>query len=239
MLPLAEQVARSVDAIERRAAGDDGRVEGTVRLTVSEALSGYLVKRLGALRELHPALVVEVLVGNRMFDLMRGEADIAVRVVDKLKEPDLVARKLAVAGWALYASPSYFARKGTPCSAEALAGHDVVELDATMRGVPGSLWLEAHGKGANVVARANSIVAALNTAIAGMGIAAVPCSIGDAEPAVRRVSPRIIGSRDVFLLVHPDLARVARVRAVVDFVVECFRRDARLWSGQREDDAAS
>ena len=52
-----------------------------------------------------------------------------------------------------------------------------------------------------------------------------------ASRVLRRLTPRVLGGRDIFLVVHPDLARVARVRAVMDFVVELFARDAELWSG--------
>lgn len=79
--------------------------------------------------------------------------------------------------------------------------------------------------------RGNSIVAAINAAICGMGIGAVPCFLAESDPALRRVTPRVIGARDIYLVVHPDLARVARVRAVMDFVVELFTKDATLWSG--------
>ena len=74
--------------------------------------------------------------------------------------------------------------------------------------------------------RGNSIVAAINATVCGMGISAVPCFFAESEPRLRRLTPRILGGRDIFLVVHPDLARVARVRAVMDFVVELFARDA-------------
>jgi DNA-binding transcriptional LysR family regulator len=79
--------------------------------------------------------------------------------------------------------------------------------------------------------RGNSIVATINAAICGMGIGAVPCFLADSEPRLRRLTARVLGSRDIFLVVHPDLARVARVRAVMDFVVDLFARDTVLWSG--------
>src|ERR1700690_2871763 len=73
MLPLAEEVAARVEAIERRVSGDDGRIEGTVRVSTSESASVYFVQRFVALRERHPALVVEILSGNHASDLLRGE----------------------------------------------------------------------------------------------------------------------------------------------------------------------
>src|SRR5213078_4038926 len=63
--PLAEAMESSVAAIDRQVAGGDERVEGTVRLTVSEVFSGFVVKRLGRLRARHPNLVVEVLSSNK------------------------------------------------------------------------------------------------------------------------------------------------------------------------------
>jgi hypothetical protein len=53
------------------------------------------------------------------------------------------------------------------------------------------------------------------------------------ESQLRRLSPLALGVRDVFLVVHPDLARVARMRAVMDFIVEMFTRDPRMWDGTR------
>jgi DNA-binding transcriptional LysR family regulator len=232
VLPLAEEIEARTEAIARRISGEDARIAGTVRLTTSEALSGYLVTCFATLRERHPELVVEILSGNRAYDLLRGEADLAVRIRD-VREPDLVVRRIASAGWSLYASPAYVARKGAPAEPEALAGHDVVAFDESLAAVPGALWLERHARAASIVMRGNSIVAAFNAATFGVGIAVLPCFLADAEPRLARLTPRVIGSREVFLVVHPDLTKVARVRAVMDFVIEAFARDAALWSGER------
>jgi DNA-binding transcriptional LysR family regulator len=230
ILPLAEEMATRVDGIVRRVSGEDERVAGSVRVTTSESLGGYLVRQLAELRVRHPELVVEVLTGNRAFDLLRGEADLAVRVrLDT--EPDLIARKIGVAAWALYASPAYLERKGAPACLDDLGDSDVIGFDDSLAAAPGALWLADHGRTANFVMRANSIIAALNATIVGMGISALPCFVAEAEPGLRRLGPGTAGERDVFLVVHPDLARVARVRAVMDYVVEVFRRDAGLWNG--------
>src|SRR5690349_836561 len=80
ILPLAEAAERTLVLVERRARASDERIEGTVRLTASEAFSGFLVRRLAPLREQYPKLVVEILSGNRSFDIARGEADLALRI---------------------------------------------------------------------------------------------------------------------------------------------------------------
>jgi DNA-binding transcriptional LysR family regulator len=230
ILSIAEEIAVRAQAIERRVAGEDDRIAGTVRVTTSEAVSGYLVKQCAELRERHPALMVEILSGNRAFDLLRGEADIAVRVRPDT-EPDLIVRKVARAVWSMYASAAYVSRKHVPRAPGDLAGHDVIGFDQSLGAVPGALWLQDHATGAQIVMRANSIVAASNAAIVGMGIAVLPCFIADAEPALQRLTPLALGERDIYLVVHPDLARIARIRAVMEFIIERFKRDALLWTG--------
>ena len=230
VVPLAEEIAARAHAIERRVSGEDSRVEGTVRVSVSEALSGYLVRQSASLRDRHPGLRVEMQVGNHASDLLRGEADLAVRA-RPVTEPDLVARKLVCAGWSMYASADYVARRGTPPDPETLDGHDVITFDDSMASTPGGLWFAAHAKRCNVSMRGNSVIAVLNAAICGMGVAVIPCFLGEPEPELRRLTPRLLGARDIHLVVHPDLAHVARVRAVMDFIVELFERDAALWTG--------
>jgi DNA-binding transcriptional LysR family regulator len=231
VLPLAQEIADRIDRIERRAARGDEKIEGIVKLTTSEALSGYFVKRLGALREKYPSLLVEVLSGNRPYDLMRGEADLAVRI-HTATEPDLIARKVVTTNWTMYACKAYVERKGTPVSPEELAGHDIIAYDASLAAVPGAAWLETHAKGANIAFRANSIISALNAAIVGMGLAVLPCFLGDDEPTLVRLTDRFLGSREVMLVVHPDLSKVARVRAVMDFIIATFEKEAPLWRGE-------
>ena len=230
VLPLCEEIAARAQTIERRVAGEAGRVEGTVRVAVSEALSAYFIKQTAALRERHPGLTVEMVISNQASDLLRGEADLAVRA-RPLTEPDLVARKLTCAGWSMYASADYVARRGAPPAPETLAGHDILAFDDSMARTPGRVWFDAHAKGCNVAMRGNSVVGVLNAALCGMGVAILPCFLGEPEPQLRRLTPQVLGARDIHLVTHPDLARVARVRAVMDFIVELFARDAALWTG--------
>jgi DNA-binding transcriptional LysR family regulator len=236
VVPLAENVERTTQAIARATSAHDGRIEGTVRVTTSEAFSGFLVKHFAELRARHPALVIEVLTGNQALDVARGEADIALRIM-KTTQRDLIVKKVMDAGWSLYAADGYLAARGRPTrldTPEALAGHDVVGFDDAMSGVPGAEWLEAHAAGANVVMRGNSLVSVVNAVIAGFGISVVPCFLAEPEPTLQRLCPEVLGSRPVTLVVHPDMAKVARVRAVIDFIVEVAERERPRISGRAE-----
>jgi DNA-binding transcriptional LysR family regulator len=230
ILPHAEQAESAFLAIERVAQNDDDRPEGLVRLTTSETFAGFVGRRLADLRAKYPKITVEVLSGNANLDLTRREADIALRIA-ATKQPELLCRSIAKMGWSLYATAAYVESRGPIDPLASLRGHDVIGFNESLAQVPGALWLTAHGEGANVVVRTGSIPAALNAALGGLGIAAIPCLLGDAETTLVRLTPDLIGERDMFLVVHPDLARIARVRVVMDFFVERFAAEASILSG--------
>jgi DNA-binding transcriptional LysR family regulator len=143
-------------------------------------------------------------------------------------------RKLGDCGWGMYAARGYVEQRGAPPSPEDLTGHDVIAFDDTLAKVPGALWLATHGAGARVVLRGNSIMAVLNACLSGMGVTVLPCFLGDAEPTLRRLAAKHLGSRPMYLVVHPDRARVARVRVVMDFIAEMMAAESQLLHGARE-----
>jgi DNA-binding transcriptional LysR family regulator len=230
ILPCVEVVSEQAETIERRVAGVDGKAAGTVKLTIPEAGNAYFLEHLRVLRERHPELVIEVLSDNRALDLRRGEADIAVRFRDHA-DPELIARRAGSAGWSLYASNEYVARKGELAALD-VRGHDVIGFDASLAEVEGARWLRERGDVANIVLRANSIAAAATAAAFGMGLVPLPCFVASSTPALVRLTPEVIGRRDILLVAHPDLVKVARVRATMDFLMELFARDRTLWSGE-------
>src|SRR4051812_45450645 len=230
ILPLAEQAEAALLHLERVALIDDDRAEGTVRLTTSETFAGLLSRWLGDLRAKHPRITVDLLTGNARLDLSRREADIAVRFA-ATREANLVCRRVATLGWAPYASRAYLEAHGPVPPSGDLRGHDVIGFGESLAQVPGARWIDEHGQGANVVMRSGSLPAAYNAALANVGVAVIPCFLADAEPTLVRLAPGLIGTRDGFLVVHPDLARVARVRVVLNFLVERFAASAPLLRG--------
>ena len=231
VLPSAEAIAAHVNDIVRRVTGGDAKVEGLVRLTIPESINSYIVQLLTRLRQQYPGLSFDVLTDNRALDLRRGEADLAVRFRD-VQDPDLLVRKVGTAGWSIYAVPAYLERKGPLLAPENLQGHDIIGFAPSLAAVVGQRWIDAHGSGATVVMRANNLNAALDAAVAGAGLALLPCFMGDHAAGLQRLTPRTVGARDISLVVHPDLARVGRVRATMDFLIDPFVRDAAIWSGE-------
>ncbi|HWA43973.1 MAG TPA: LysR family transcriptional regulator [Hypericibacter adhaerens] len=236
ILAHAQEVERHVQSIGRTVESGDHRFEGVVRLTTSEAFSGYFVRRLSKLHRDHPRLVVEVLSGNRVFDLSRGEADLAVRIAPT-PQLDVVCRCIGHANWGLYASEGYIAARGQPSAG--FGGHAVIGYDPSLAFTPGAMWLAEHARAAEVPIRANSITSALNAAIVGIGIAAIPCFLADGEPTLRRVTNDTVGQREIWLVFHPDVGRIARVRCVMDFVAAEIAADRATLLGETGSVAAA
>ena len=117
---MVAEVERAALSIERRMWGGDTGLEGIVRVATSEAFSGFLVKRLPALRVQHPQIQVEIVSGNVAVDLVRGEADVAVRMM-RPTQPELVARKLGDVGWSMYAAEVYLTARGEPWQSTAVS----------------------------------------------------------------------------------------------------------------------
>jgi len=140
MLPEARAMAASAAALERAASAPPEAARGVVRLAASEVLGAEVLPAvLAPLMAAHPGLAVELALSNRSDDLLRREADLALRMV-RPTQSGLVARKLADVRLGLFAHARYLERHGTPATSGALAGHVVIGPDrdaAALEGLPG------------------------------------------------------------------------------------------------------
>lgn len=232
ILPLVDEMAARADAIQRRVTSDD-RIAGGVRVATTDTLGEFLLRELPSFHERHPELTIEILASSRSYDLLRGEADVALRVAD-VTSPELLVRKLGRTGWSLYASAAYVAKRGGIVDPDDLRGHDAVGFATTLRW-PGALWLDERAQGIHFVLRANTMMTAVRAVAAGIGLSVLPCFLASIEPLLVRLTPRVLGSTPMMLLVPRDLARVPRVRAVLDWITGLVERDPALWSGEVAD----
>ena len=218
-------------AIELQLLGQDARPTGPVRLAASDSFAAwFLVPRLAALHTRCPGIQLELVTGNQAVNLARREADISLRLT-KPKEPNLIARRLGQAAWALYGSSSYLRRHGRPSVRGSLRGHRVVGLDPELRGTVGARWLAKNAHSAEVPLTCNSLISQAAAVTAGLGLSPLPCLFGDPEPGIERAMPRTIGAHDLWLVVHPDVKSSARVRAVMDYLMELVATETALLAG--------
>lgn len=199
--PLAEAVEEQVAALERRIRDSARELNGVVRLTCPEPLVQRITKSplLDHLRLAHPRLRVEFVISDRYLDLTKGDADVALRSGDTV-DGELVGRKVADSLWAVYGSRDYVQREGAPsCIADASA-HRWIVLDAGMAGHRSTQWLRAALPAASVAATSSSVLGLVQSAKAGVGVAALPTALGDTEPDLVRLFGPV-----------PELTRVWRI----------------------------
>ena len=228
-----EEMEASALAVERRTSGEDARLEGVVRITLTEAFAVDIVlPRFAPFRERHPGIEVQFLTDYGALDLARREADIAIRLT-RPQDGTLVARKVGEIAIAPYASEAYLEQRGPPDPARGFVGHDVIGYADAAAKWPEARWLAEAAPGAGVAVRCNSLLSVVTAAVAGMGVGVMPCLCGDREPGLRRVAPLVASlRRDIWLVVHADLQHNARVRATLHFLTELIQRERPLLSGE-------
>jgi DNA-binding transcriptional LysR family regulator len=216
LLETAQRLEHGALEIGRIASGSDERLEGVVRLAISETLSvAFLTRQLARLHEVHPDIQLELVTGVVSSNLLKREADLALRAGVRPSQRSLIARKVARSPFHLYVSEAY--RKARPKAGRAgpLDGHDLIGYCDDLSQIPPVKWLEEHGEGARVVMRTNSILSAAEAALGGWGVAALPGFVGEQRGLVP-ITKDPIAHSDFWLVVHPDLQHTGRVRAVIE-----------------------
>ncbi len=224
LLARAERVEAEVLEAERELSGADTRPTGSVRITTGDGFATYiLAPALPAFLAAHPGLSVEVRAEVRALDISRGEADVALRLF-RPRERSLVARRLGVERYGLFAAPAYLARRGTPRVARDLAGHDLVLYDRELDRLRTQIWFRQAAAGARIAVRANTTTLLQAACAAGAGIASLTASYVRGDPRYVRVLPRLEPPpNDLWAVTHPDLRSTARVAAILRFLEQLVR----------------
>ena len=231
--PLAEEVERGIAAINDLVAVQKARV----RLATPSGFAQLLSESLVQLRADHPGISLEIVGGARSADLRRGEAHLALRV-GPIEDQDLVARKLCETGFSLYAAEAYLARRPPPADVDDLAGHEIIGFDPILAPSPAARWIEEHAAGAAIVMRIREMTDVLSAAREGIGLAMLPCILGDEEPSLARLTPRVLASSPLSLVYSREARMSEPVRAVIGFVTTVVRRHARRFRGVRHSGTA-
>jgi DNA-binding transcriptional LysR family regulator len=231
-LARAERIEEEVMAMEREISGRDERPQGQVRLTTYESMGQcFLSSRLGQFHRRYPEIEVQLNMDNRPLNLSRREADLALRP-GKPTQQVLQIRKIGTVVAALYASPSYLKKRGEPRTVEELAGHDILDDEEASQHYQLSRWLHQLVRDARVTLRCDSAIVRAAAAADGLGLAVLYCYVGDAQRGLRRVLPKQGLEQDLWIAVHRDLQYAARVRALIDFLVELASKDAAVLTGR-------
>ncbi len=208
----------------RLASGRDEGVQGRLTITASEWLVARILgPGLRPLLETHPGLRVDLVASARWANLARGEADLALRPAG-FQQQSVFQRELARAAYGLYASGEYLQGHGRPDFARGCVGHVLLAMDEDVA-TADAPWLREIAAEVRVGARTNGREALAAMAAAGLGMACLPRLVGDRTPGLEVLSPPVPApERRLWLGVHRDVRKLARVRAAIDHLSALLRR---------------
>jgi DNA-binding transcriptional LysR family regulator len=217
----ARQMEAGALTLSRSLASARNAETGTVRITTSEVAATWLLPPLIAqLQAQEPGLAIELVASNQLTNLLRREADIAVRMVRPAQD-SLVARKLGEIPIIAAAHRDYLARVGTPRRPEDLAGHRLIGFDRDDGILRGFAQMGMPLTREHFALRTDAQIAYGQLVAAGAGIGFVAGYVLGQWPGVVPLLPQLaIPALPCWLAVHREIRASRLVRRVYDFLAE-------------------
>lgn len=223
----AEAMEVAAEAFVRTASAEKGAIAGTVRITASEVTGAEVLPPiLASIKARHPGLDFELTLTNATEDILRRDADIAVRMV-RPTQADLIARKVGGIVAAFYAHEAWIAQHGLPDSLEQLlAAHQLIGYDRDPFVVRAMNALGVKADRTDFGFRSDNDLAQLAALRAGFGVGLCHTALASREPSLQRVLPEIGYPLEVWLVVHASMRSMARVRVAFDSLAAGLSRYA-------------
>lgn len=229
VLSVAERMEGDLLAVERRIGGRDDAPYGTVRLNIPPAmLNSFLPGLLAEFAQTHPDIELDVDASHTFADLAGRDADISIRMDSQISD-DVVARKIVDYAKAIYATPEVadkVVRKEAGAATYCWIGWGPnMPYRGFPKGTPFPDLPVRHALFSNALQ--------VGAAKAGLGLALLPCFLGDPEPGLIRVpGTGLLPGKSLWLLFHDDLRHTARIRALIDYLVPAIRAQRALLEGE-------
>ncbi|MEM7214379.1 MAG: LysR family transcriptional regulator [Pseudomonadota bacterium] len=229
LLAHVRSMADAATQISRVATGQSQAIEGTVRITSSDAMAAYaLPPCLISLRRSHPGISLELVPSNEMHDLTRRDADIAIRHV-RPDQPDLVAKRLADIEIGLFASASYLEELGSITEIEDFSRANFIGYQHPERLVPQVAVMGIPVTAANFGITTSNGSTMYELARDGAGIAFLPTVISEGRLGLKHIHPEIPTFKmETWLVTHREINTSRRIRITFDHLAKELAKDR--WS---------
>lgn len=234
LVDLATTMKVTASAIERCASGDQSKCAGRVVIAAAEGIGTiWLPPRIAEFRRTHCDIEIELNISRGRLDLMRLEADIALRLGNPGDE-NLIGRRIGTAECGLFAAQCYLEEHGTPLSVRDLQHHAIIESTGEVEGLEQVRQLREVAGNTATAMSCNNLLTQFAAMRAGVGLLAAPSYMAaDACNVVRVLPDEFSVELDLWLLTHPDLTRTERVRTTIDFLTRSIRSDPNFGGGLR------
>ena len=225
LLAHVREMGNAAQKVALTAAAQRSDISGEVRITASDIYASYFLPKIVLdVRNRTPGLNIEIVATNDISDLMRREADIAIRNV-RPEQPDLVARLVRNARGHFYAASSYFDKRGRPETPTDLAHHDWVAFGDPVRNVEYMNGLGIPLTRDVYKTISESGIVAWEMARAGLGICPMDETIGDQTDGMERVLSDLKVEFPIWLVTHREVHTSPRIRLVFDILAEAIAAD--------------
>jgi DNA-binding transcriptional LysR family regulator len=223
-LSLADS-ARAMESgalqLSRKLSSTQTKVQGTVRLTASQPVANYLLPPiLARMREVLPEIQIELVSSNTVSNLLRREADIAVRMMQP-EQGTLIAKKLGNVSVGVYAQKTYVTLYGTPLQPDDLLNHALIGFDADDTMIRGFAHFGQTMAKESFALRSDDLMVQWQALVAGCGIGFVADYMGRNQPDLVKLLPMLaIPPLPMWLVVHREIRSNQRIRAVFDYLAK-------------------
>ncbi|OUR73029.1 LysR family transcriptional regulator [Methylophaga sp. 41_12_T18] len=226
LLVQSQTIADSFDDIDRHIVGKDFQPKGTVKITAPNNIAyRFLPRYIAEFNKTYPDIHIELLASNQAFNMNNREADIAVRAT-RSPPDNLIGRNVCTLNWSVFASKAYKDRYGYPQTIDDLKDHVLIGGAGAMQNLPGFIWLEKHF-GQQINTRCDELMVMSSFAKAGQGLAFLPSD--QVRSGLKNLFPFPAGQEGgLWLLSHPDLRNVERIKLVIQHLTESFANEPRL-----------
>lgn len=232
LIESAGRIERAVCEFTTEVSSVTGLGLDVIRLTMLDHFERLLVPVLRQFRDRWPAIQTELLASDRIYDLSRGEADIAIRGRARPVGEEVVVHELPSSGWTIYAS-AHTALEQRPHSPDEVRDYPVTLIEGTPRTLPIYAWLESLAPRGPAPMRCSNY-RAIRSAIASGTISALPCTIGDGDADLVRCFPPLEEfDVPIYLVARRAVLRRPPVRDLFDSIAAHFRDRPTLLTGER------
>ena len=215
----ARSMEDGAQTIARKLTGLDRELNGSVRVSASQVVAVHLLPGvLGVLRQQLPGVAVDIVASNRISNLLRREADIAIRMA-RPQQTSLIARRIGKVDIGVYASGEYLSRHPAPRSTRDLLRHELIGFDQDGRIIHALRAVGVPATRESFPVRSDDHLVHWQCLTAGLGIGFAATWLAGREPRLHRLLPALpIPPLPVWLTVHREIRSNLRVRAVFDFL---------------------
>lgn len=218
---LAEQIQHDMLRLEQRAIGMEPSIEGSARISASENIALYVLPdALKPLCEQYPELELEIVVQSQSANLLRRDADVAVRMY-KPEQQDLIARKIVDVERALFASDDYIKTHGAPQRLAELKAHRTIGFDRELLHLQALERLGLKATREDFSIRSDAQAFHIKAMERGLGIGALDKAIAAQLPHLIQVCPQVqLPPLPIWLVAHQELRNNPRIRVVFDAIAQ-------------------